>query len=164
MVMKRYPKELKQKVVAALFELDNSGDATPGAIARIAKDHGINANVVYQWNSERKASANSASDKINKIKAVVDTAAMNEHELGQWLRANGVLAEDLEEWRNTLESAFDNKSAANRAHQVELDKERKARVRIEAELARKEKALAEAAALLVLQKKVQEIWGEEGDV
>ena len=75
-----------------------------------------------------------------------------------------VLAEDLEEWRNTLESAFDNKSAANRAHQVELDKERKARIRIEAELARKEKALAEAAALLVLQKKVREIWGEEGDV
>ena len=43
--MKRYPKELKQKVVAALFELDNSGDATPGAIAKIARDHGINANV-----------------------------------------------------------------------------------------------------------------------
>ena len=56
----------------------------------------INANVVYQWNSERKASASSASDKINKIKAVVDTAAMNEHELGQWLRANGVLAEDFQ--------------------------------------------------------------------
>ena len=164
MVMKRYPKELKQKVVAALFELDNSGDATPGAIAKIARDNGINANVVYQWNSERKIGANSASDKINKIKAVVDTAAMNEHELGQWLRANGVLAEDLEEWRNTIESALDNKSAANRAHQVELDKERKARIRIEAELRRKEKALAEAAALLVLQKKVQEIWGEEGDV
>ena len=43
--MKRYPKELKQKVVAALFELDNSGDATPGAIAKIARDRGINANV-----------------------------------------------------------------------------------------------------------------------
>ena len=164
MDMKRYPKELKNKVVAALYELDNSGDATPGAIAKIARDNGINANVVYQWNSERKASANSVSDKINKIKAVVDTAAMNEHELGSWLRSNGVLAEDLEEWRNTLESALDNKSAANRAHQVELDKERKARIRIEAELARKEKALAEAAALLVLQKKVREIWGEEGDV
>ncbi|KJF16146.1 hypothetical protein [Acidithrix ferrooxidans] len=49
---------------------------------------------LYQWNSERKISASSASDKINKIKAVVDTAAMNEHELGSWLRANGVLAED----------------------------------------------------------------------
>ena len=92
--MKRYPKELKQKVVAALYELDNSGDATPGAIAKIARDNGINANVVYQWNSERKISTNAVSDKINKIKAVVDTASMNEHELGSWLRANGVLAED----------------------------------------------------------------------
>ncbi|CAG4922151.1 hypothetical protein [Acidithrix sp. C25] len=162
--MKRYPAELKNKVVAALYELDNSEPAKAGAIAKIAKDHGINANVVYQWNSERKARVINSSESINKIKAVVDTAAMNEHELGSWLRANGVLAEDLEEWRNTLESAFDNKRAANRAHQVELDKERKARLRIEAELRRKEKALAEAAALLVLQKKVQEIWGEEGDV
>ena len=98
MDMKRYPKELKQKVVAALYELDNSGDATPGAIAKIARDNGINANVVYQWNSERKASANSVSDKINKIKAVVDTAAMNEHELGQWLRANGVPSVSTSAW------------------------------------------------------------------
>jgi transposase len=32
------------------------------------------------------------------------------------------------------------------------------------ELSRKEKALAEAAALLVLQKKVQALWGEDEDV
>ena len=43
--MKRYRKELKQKVVAALYELDNSGNATPGAISKIAKEHRINANV-----------------------------------------------------------------------------------------------------------------------
>ena len=42
--MKRYPKELKQKVVVALFEPDNSGDAAPG-ITKIARDNGINANV-----------------------------------------------------------------------------------------------------------------------
>jgi hypothetical protein len=34
---------------------------------------------------------------------------------------------------------------------------------LERELNRKEKALAEAAALLVLKKKVQEIWGDEDD-
>jgi transposase len=35
--------------------------------------------------------------------------------------------------------------------------------KLERELRRKEKALAEAAALLVLQKKVQAIWGDEDD-
>jgi transposase-like protein len=45
--MARYPKEIKMKVVAVLYELDSSGDATPGAIAEIARDRGINANVVY---------------------------------------------------------------------------------------------------------------------
>ncbi len=49
--MKRYPAELKNKVVAALYELDNSEPAKAGAIAKIAKDHGINANVVYHCSS-----------------------------------------------------------------------------------------------------------------
>jgi len=35
---------------------------------------------------------------------------------------------------------------------------------LERELMRKEKALAEAAALLVLKKKVQNLWGEDGDI
>ncbi len=34
---------------------------------------------------------------------------------------------------------------------------------LEKELSRKDKALAETAALLVLKKKVQEIWGDEDD-
>ena len=41
----------------------------------------------------------------------------------------------------------------------ELREERKAKEKLEKELARKEKALAEAAALLVLRKKADAIWG-----
>jgi len=45
-----------------------------------------------------------------------------------------------------------------------LKKERKKNRRLEKELSRKDKALAEAAALLILQKKAQAIWGEsEGE-
>ncbi len=43
-----------------------------------------------------------------------------------------------------MESAFDNKSAANKAHPVKLGNERKARVRIQAELARDERVLPKA--------------------
>ncbi|MBB5510733.1 Tfp pilus assembly protein PilF [Paraburkholderia sp. JPY681] len=47
---------------------------------------------------------------------------------------------------------------------AEDSKEEKRRIKgLEKELQRKEKALAEAAALLVLRKKVQAIWGEQED-
>jgi hypothetical protein len=56
-----------------------------------------------------------------------------------------------------------NANAAEQARgQREQSKEDKKRIRqLEKELHRKEKALAEAAALLVLRKKVQAIWGDK---
>ncbi len=57
---------------------------------------------------------------------------------------------------STLESAFDNRSAANRAHQVALDKERKARVRIEAELRHQRKGASRSCGPIGSSKKVQE--------
>ncbi len=49
-------------------------------------------------------------------------------------------------------------------HQSQLIKQEQKRVRqLSKELNRKEKALAEAAALLVLRKKAQAIWGDDAD-
>jgi hypothetical protein len=58
-----------------------------------------------------------------------------------------------------------NANAAEQAReQRQHFKEDKRRIKqLEKELQRKEKALAEAAALLVLRKKVQAIWGEQED-
>ncbi|MEA3275332.1 MAG: hypothetical protein U9Q81_08620 [Pseudomonadota bacterium] len=49
------------------------------------------------------------------------------------------------------------------AEQRQLQVERKKSRRLEKELKRKDKALAETAALLVLQKKAQAIWGDDGE-
>ena len=93
-------------------------DATPGAIGKIARDQGINAYVVYQSNLERKASVSNSTESINKIKEVIETSSMTEHELGTPSRANGTLAEDLEEWRNTLRAcqAIHSRSATSRIY------------------------------------------------
>jgi hypothetical protein len=65
----------------------------------------------------------------------------------------------LEEWRAVALAGFKSKS------EVKKDKAADARHirQLERELVRKDKALAEAAALLVLQKKVQAIWGDADD-
>jgi hypothetical protein len=43
--MKRYPEELRKKVVAALDELDSSKPANAGTIARIKRDSGIGTDI-----------------------------------------------------------------------------------------------------------------------
>lgn len=95
-----------------------------------------------------------------KLALVLEAAAVPEPELGAFLRRKGVHEAQLAEWR----------AAATAALQPPSRRERKAanierrRIRdLEREVARKDKALAEAAALLVLKKKAQAIWGDEDD-
>jgi transposase len=90
---------------------------------------------------------------------VLEAATVPEPELGEWLRRKGVHAAQLDEWRSLAMSGLSaapqrRKEAASDARQIR---------ELERELARKDKALAEAAALLVLKKKVQDIWGDEDD-
>ncbi len=75
--------------------------------------------------------------------------ALEDEELGAFLRREGVHPDQLNTWRHALDDT------------TGLDRAAKLRIKeLERELRRKEKALAEAAALLVLKKKMREIWGD----
>lgn len=96
-----------------------------------------------------------------KLALVLEAAAVPEAELGAFLRRKGVHEAQLAEWRQQVTqgavtalrgpSKRDRKAASVEARRVRD---------LERELARKEKALAEVAALLVLKKKAQAIWGD----
>jgi RNase P protein component len=103
----------------------------------------------------------SARDKFN---AVVESASLNEAQLAEYCRAKGLYPEQIEQWRRACETAND----WDREHNLRLKTEQKTdrqRIRhLERELTRKERALAETAALIVLRKKAEAIWGEnEGE-
>lgn len=87
-----------------------------------------------------------------KAKVLTETARLNGAELSSYLERQGLLLGELEQWRLALEEE-------GRASMATTKRIRK----LERELARKEKALAEAAALLVLKKKVQDLWEDEDD-
>ena len=93
-----------------------------------------------------------------KLTIVLEASALSEGELGVYLRGKGIHAAVLEEWRRQALAGI---RGTERASKLQTDS-RKVR-ELERELRRKEKALAEAAALLVLKKKVQEIWGDEDE-
>ena len=96
-----------------------------------------------------------------KLKVVMEAAGLDDEQLGELLRKKGLHQTHLEQWRmqmlDGLQTGFSKKTARQKIADAK-------RIRtLEKELRRKDKALAETAALLVLKKKVQEIWGDEDD-
>lgn len=98
-----------------------------------------------------------------KFSLVLEAAVVPESELGEWLRRKGIHAAELEQWRADAMSGLRGKAAQRTEKRKDKTADARHIRQLERELARKDKALAEAAALLVLKKKVQEIWGDEDD-
>jgi transposase-like protein len=96
-----------------------------------------------------------------KLTAVMEAARLSDTELGAWLRRRGLTEEHLRQWREALEERA---SAVFEPREPRVSAENRRRVlELERELKRKDKALAETAALLVLQGKMQALWAEEDE-
>ena len=93
-----------------------------------------------------------------KFAVVLEAASLSEGELGVFLRSKGLTAAVLDEWRDQAMTGL--RGTKQVAATVVGSKRIK---ELERELARKDKALAEAAALALLQKKVQALLGAEDD-
>lgn len=100
-----------------------------------------------------------------KVAFVMEAAAVPSAELGAFLRQKGVHEAQLDEWRRqVMEGAVASMRPQNRRAEREAAAAEAKKIRqLEREILRKDKALAETAALLVLQKKVQAIWGDGDD-
>ena len=94
----------------------------------------------------------------------METYSMSETELAEYARKKGIFVEEIKLWRDACMNA--NGGVAKEAARLnkELKDSEKERKKLQKELERKDKALAETAALLVLSKKASAIWGDpEGE-
>ena len=94
-----------------------------------------------------------------KLKIVIESEILPEEQLGAFLRRNGIHEAQLREWRSLMLSGLQKPSRPSSKNSEETRKIHQ----LEKELQRKEKALAEAAAIIILKKKVQSIWGGEDE-
>ena len=142
------------------------------AIRQLAQEEGISEATLHKWRSEARNNGHLLPDadagpegwsSRDKFAAVLETAALNEADLAEYCRQRGLYSAQITAWRTACEQANDwDRASAARLGQA--TKEEKKRVKdLERDLARKEKALAEAAALLILRKKASAIWGGEED-
>ncbi len=96
-----------------------------------------------------------------KLTAVLEAASLSEDQLGAFLRDKGLHETYLQQWRMRMLSGLGKTPKAKKTKRSSADAKR---IRsLEKELKRKDKALAETAALLILKKKALEIWGDEDD-
>ena len=143
------------------------------SVAWISEELGIHLATLYNWrkawrlqgevvpSSEKEPEGWSAADKFT---VVLESAGLNATELSAYCRERGLFPEQVERWRQAAQDA-NAKPVLTMAEQKELEKLRAQDQReikaLRKELQRKEKAMAEMAALLVLQKKWDAFCSEE---
>jgi transposase-like protein len=161
-----YSPERKAAVLKRMLPPNNM------AIRQLSQEEGISEATLHKWRAEARGKgqllpdADSSSEgwsSRDKFAAVLETAALNEADLAEYCRKRGLYPAQIVAWRLACEQANDWDRASS-ARLGQATKEEKKRVKdLERELARKEKALAEAAALLILRKKASAIWGGDED-
>ncbi len=157
---KNYSQEFKSAIITKVL---NRGERSA---RQICEEEGINGSTVANWMQARvkvlgmtkEISKNWSPE--NKLKAISESYGLTGEVLGEYLRKEGLHSHNLEEWSKDFISSLTVKRK-NASKKDERDVQIK---NLEREVLRKDKALAEASALLILQKKVNLIWGNnEGD-
>jgi len=138
------------------------------SLSKTAKNLGVAQSTLFGWKEKyskesvmKKSKAATSWTKEEKFNALLKTASMSESELGEYLRANGLHSSDLSRFKEECLEGF--KSVGRPPLDPELVKLRKENIELSRNLKRKDKALAEMSARVILLKKSHEIWGTPED-
>lgn len=153
----KFSKEFKESVIQKVL---NRGDES---VREVCSREGVGFSTATLWirnhatlpGMKNKTSAKKWSAE-EKFKALQEISVLDEAELGQYLRKAGLYSHQIAEWRADVIKSLD---VARERPQVAKRDERDARIKeLERDLLRMEKALAEASARMILQKKVDLFW------
>jgi transposase-like protein len=129
----------------------------------LSRETGVNQASLSRWlKHTRKLSGMSDDSKkwtaAEKLRVVVAASGLDDSKLGELLRREGLHEATLAQWRSDAEAAL---TDVPRTRKTSRDSRRIKE--LEREVHRKDKALAEVTALLVLKKKVDALWGDGDD-
>lgn len=160
----KYSVEFKKAVVEKLL---NRGTRP---VAAIMEEAGISSPTLYRWkadfanipgmeNKHQRLQDRSPQEKLNTLIAFENLPLDRR---GEFLRKQGLHEEHLQTWRKQIEEAL--QPVNKQVERSERAQDRRKIMELEKDLRRKDKALAETAALLILKKKADLIWGTREDV
>ena len=156
--MARYGQAFKDRAVARLLPPESA------AVEGVAQEMGIGAVTLQRWREEvqSRPARGRAWTAGGRLEAVITAAAMDESAKSAWCRESGVYPAELAKWRASATAALAQPEELRASpHATRQDKKRIKE--LERDLLRKDRALAETAALLVLSKKVAAIFNKGED-
>ena len=158
--MARYGQAYKDRIVARLLPPESS------AIDLVSREVGISVSTLERWRADALANGSGAGagsqrwTAAARLQAVIVTAAMDEATRSAWCREQGLYPAELDAWKRDAIAGLGEPRATSA---VEARQDRRRVKELERELHRKDKALAETAALLVLSKKLSAVFHQGED-
>jgi transposase len=154
----RYGNEFKARAVARLLPPESA------PITTVSQESGVSVATLERWRADALSmpARERAWTAAARLQAVIATAAMDEAQRSAWCREQGVYPTQLQQWKENATAAL-SEIPEERASPQETRDARKRVKELERDFRRKEKALSETTALLVLSKQLQAIFqrGEE---
>jgi len=134
---------------------------------QFAQEASVSNSALYSWIQRYKKIANDAGSKSNnhsnnwtteeRFNMLIESGTLTEEQQGAYCRRKGIFKHQLLEWKKEFMNP--KTEVKNAKAQAELRTLRSENKGLKKELRRKEKALAEASALLLLKKKANLLWG-----
>ena len=152
--MNTYSPERKAALIARMMPPHNQ------SVVQIARSEGSPANTLYAWRTqagvglaENQSPGEWPQDA--RFAVLVETAPLSAHAVAEYCRRKGLYPEQIQQWRDEF------MQPGQREERALIKKQQKEIQQLNREIARKDKALVEAAALLILEKKLKAFFGEE---
>lgn len=165
--MPHYNEEFREKLVQEMMSPNGR------SVSEIHRATGISENTLYSWKNRYGGGGKEAEegrqskpenwDGERKLLVLAETAGLNNQEMSEYCRESGLYVEQIERWKEFAIAGAESGSLLTKAQRQEWQRDKRRVCELQKELRRKEKALAEVAALLVLEKKAQVIWEGAGE-
>lgn len=165
--MIRYTEEKKAAVLKRMMPPERC------SVTKLSTELGISESCLYYWRMKARQKGALMPDSnqppeqwssVSKFTVVLETARMSEMELSAYCRQKGLYVEQVKTWRQACEEANQGAKKIGIDTRKESKRDKQRIQALERELQRKEKALAEAAALLVLRKKLDAFYSGVEDI
>ncbi len=157
--MARYGEAFRNRAVARLLPPESA------QVGVVSQEIGVSVQTLEGWGvvAPSRPARGRAWTARARLEAVITAAAMDEAGKSAWCREHGVYPAELDQWCASATAALAEPEEVRASPQA--TRQDKKRIKeLERELLRKDRALAETAALLVLSKKIAAIFNKgEGE-
>lgn len=161
MARSKFTWEDRKRIIQRLLPPENM------SVKDLAKEVGVSDVTIYDWRTkinngylDKRSITDDQYSAEDKFHIVLETYSLNEEEFNAYCRKKGLYPKTIRRWQKNAMLGTDgaNNHIQNKEIKDQLKAEKEISKKLKRELRRKEKALSETAALLVLRKKADAIW------